>query len=376
MSQSFFKWDDDFKTGNSTLDAQHFAFVEMVNDLLELSITNKKISLNTIETISNRLSDYVANHFSTEEAMMKKYDVDPRHCEEHIKCHTDFVTEFINQFSDTTRLHDPKKLNDIVEFLIRWLACHILNTDKSLVKQINFIVEDGLTPSEAYEIEDLVIDSPTEPLLKALKVLYLLVSKKNKEIEKQNHELEKNVKLRTTELTEANEKLNQMLYLDLLTGLPNRRFVMEETQKLIFNWERYNVPFSILFVDVDKFKAVNDHYGHENGDKILKWIAEFLKNNIRKTDIACRLGGDEFIVICSHTDAEGAMIIGEKLNDLCSKSSDQKLEFWVPSLSIGVSTVTDLLRTPSELLKLADDAMYTSKLKGGGTTSFMSEEIL
>ncbi|MCK8060218.1 MULTISPECIES: GGDEF domain-containing protein [unclassified Fusibacter] len=373
MPQNFFKWDNDFNTGNEIIDSQHFALVEMINDLLEISINNKLIKTETIEKTSSKLSAYIDEHFSTEKALMEKYSIDHRHREEHLQFHKDFVHEVTNQFEITDKQINPKKLKAIVEYLIRWLAYHILNTDKSLTRQLTYIADDGMTPAEAYEMEEQITETSTEPLLKALKVLYLLVSRKNKEIELKNVQLEEKVKQRTAELSEANEKLSQLLYHDVLTGLPNRRYVMAEIEKLLNNWARYRVPFSILFIDVDKFKSVNDNYGHENGDKVLQWIADLLSSTVRKTDIACRLGGDEFIVICPNTEADGAFIVGKKLNAYCSSDDAQEFEFWNPSLSIGVSTVNDLITTPSELIKTADNAMYVSKCNGGGTTSLSKD---
>ncbi len=373
MSNNFFKWDEDFNTGNSQIDSQHFALVEMINELLELSVNNAIIELEIINDISSKLSEYVKMHFSTEDALMEKYEIDQRHLSEHRQCHKEFVSQITNQFSDSIKLQNPKNINDIVEYLIRWLAYHILSTDKSLVRQLNYIINDKMSPLDAFEKENRITESSAEPFLKALKVLYLLVSRKNKEIESKNKELEEKVKLRTSELSEANEKLSHMLFRDVLTGLPNRRFVMDEIEKLISNWERYEVHFSILFIDVDKFKAVNDNYGHENGDKVLKWIANFIKSNIRETDIACRLSGDEFIIICSNTTEDGALSIGKKLNLLCKKEWSENLEFWKPSLSIGISTITNKVSNSNELLKAADSAMYRSKTKGGGITSLATE---
>ena len=87
---------------------------------------------------------------------------------------------------------------------------------------------------------------------------------------------------------------------DELTGLFNRRYAINAIDQLIGNWKRYGATFSVLFIDVDKFKSVNDNYVHEYGDRVLKWVANFFKNNIRETDIACRLGGDEFLIICNY----------------------------------------------------------------------------
>ena len=369
MSRDFFKWDNDFNTGNNIIDYQHFGLVEIINELLELSLHNNLVELDKIINISTRLSLYVNEHFSTEENLMDKYLVDERHVKEHKQSHSDFKKELAHQFSDPEKLLNSKQLNYVLEYLIRWLVYHILNTDKNLVRQISYITEDRLSPFESFEKEERINELSTEPLLKALKFLYTLVLKKSREIESKNIELEEKVRLRTAELSKANEKLSQMLFQDVLTGLPNRRYVMDELEKLINNWKRYNVPFSILFIDVDKFKFVNDTYGHENGDKLLKWISVFLNKHIRNTDVACRLGGDEFVIICSNTDKNGAITLGQKLNKLCTENPMQQFKFWKPSLSIGVASISKNITSPSELLKKADESMYLSKSKGGGITS-------
>ena len=122
-----------------------------------------------------------------------------------------------------------------------------------------------------------MVESNTEPLLKALKALYNLVSEKNKELEQKNKELEEKVINRTKELTDANTKLEKLSLVDELTGLYNRRFVIMEIEKQIYNWNRYKVHFSLIYVDADKFKGVNDNFGHEKGDFVLKWVADFFK---------------------------------------------------------------------------------------------------
>lgn len=302
---------------------------------------------------------------------MKKHKLDERHIREHVKIHRDFVDEVEALFKDHEDSMFMDKFNDITEYLIRWLAYHILNTDKGMVHQIDLVKINGMSSDQAFEFDALSKENSTEPLLKALKVLYHLVVKKNKEIEMKNRELEIKVMERTAQLEHSNQKLNEMLLEDTLTKLPNRRYVMNEVQKLIDNYERYEEVFSILFIDLDKFKSVNDNYGHDYGDKVLLWVADFLKSNIRKTDIACRLGGDEFVIICSHTDEHSGMKIGEKLKKVCQETNDEIVEYWKPSLSIGVVVCRDKVSTPSELLKIADEAMYLSKTSGGGKTSLV-----
>lgn len=369
MDKTFFKWDKDFLTGNTEIDKQHFELVRLINELLQASMNFDNCDLKTIANIKASLSNYVVVHFSDEEVLMEKYKLEPIYVDEHIKIHQDFVSKVQHLFKELDEDVNEAKLGKISEYLIRWLAYHILNTDKSLVRQIENIRKNNLTPEEAYLLETQMNEASTEPLLKALKVLYRLISQKNKEIEAKNIELEQRVLERTQELENAIKQLKTMSVSDDLTGLPNRRYVMEELDKLISEWDRYKVPFSLLFIDIDNFKMVNDHYGHHAGDRVLKWIGEYLTNNTRKNDIVCRLGGDEFVVVCTHSTIDQAITIGNKLNKISQLKPLKGLELWQPSISIGIATIESSSQNASELLKAADKAMYDAKSHGGGQIS-------
>ena len=363
---SYFQCDKDLETGIDSIDRQHAQLVEIINESMKLSFQNDRIETSYVEDIVNRLQLYVFEHFNNEKTLMEIHQIDARHREAHNNLHQDFINRVNDAFSDMDALSSPMKLSEVNEFLIRWLAYHILNMDKSLVRQINLISIEGYTPEEAYNREINFVESSTEPLLKALKALFFLVSEKNIELEKKNFELEEKVKTRTKELEDANERLEKISIIDELTSLPNRRFVMGEIEKLIHQWERYQIRFSILFIDVDKFKNVNDVYGHDYGDQVLRWIADFLKSHIRKTDVACRLGGDEFVIICAHCDKNSAYDMGHKLNEAYRHMDRKdKLPFWEPSLSIGVAEYDETFKAASEILNKADAAMYEAKKSGG-----------
>ncbi|MBE0450254.1 MAG: GGDEF domain-containing protein [Clostridia bacterium] len=372
MEGIYFQWDKDFLTGLNKVDEQHRGLVEIINDLLKFSLKTELIGVDEIDEILDRLTNYVVDHFQTEDELMFAYGIDTRHIELHKRLHSDFVRNVNRYFSNKNELRDPEKLNEVSEFLVRWLAYHILNTDKSMVRQMEYIKNDGLTGVEAYEKDQGYVDATTEPLLKALKGLFYLVSQKNKELENQNQELEIRVKERTIALEDANRKLQELSMNDALTGLPNRRYIMGEIDRLIDHYERYQVVFSVLFIDLDKFKAVNDTYGHEKGDEVLKWISGFLKKNVRKTDIACRLGGDEFVVVSPHSNGEGALSLAQKLCELLhSEESQIQIPFWKPSFSIGVAEVNANVKSASGLLIEADAAMYEVKKSGRGGAHLM-----
>jgi diguanylate cyclase (GGDEF)-like protein/hemerythrin-like metal-binding protein len=370
MIKSYFQWNHDLTTGISSIDLQHKKLIDIINDVLQLCFNNDLIDEKKITEIYKNLSLYVVEHFSSEEKIMKDFFVDSRHFDEHVRVHAEFK-ETVNQlFLEHEALINPDRLGEVAEFLIRWLAYHILSMDKSLTRQISLIQNEGISAEKAYEREKEFVETSSEPLLKALRALFYLVTEKNNALNKANSELEEKVRVRTASLMEANKKLEEYSMQDELTGLPNRRYAFAEIEQLINNWKRYDGVFSILFIDVDKFKAVNDNYGHEYGDKVLKWIATFLRSQLRNTDIPCRLGGDEFLIICSHCNAENAMKLGIKISEASRVYSRQEIDnCWEPSISIGVAEIDHSCETVNDILKKADHAMYSSKNQGGGVVT-------
>lgn len=374
MNNIFFKWDKDLVTGINAIDTQHRGLIEIINTSLQLCFNNETISEAVIEDIYNKLQLYITQHFKTEEQLMKQFDVDSRHLDMHIALHNEFKETVANLFYDFSILVNPEKLGFVTEYLVRWLAYHILNTDKSLVRQIILIRDKEFSPELAFDQEVNFIESSTEPLLKALRSLFYLVSEKNKALTQANFELEEKIQSRTSELLDANKKLNKILMQDELTGLSNRRYAIHAIEQSIYNWKRYGLKFSLLFIDVDKFKAVNDNFGHEYGDKVLKWLSDFLRSNLRENDIPCRLGGDEFLIICNNCDAKNALSIGYKINKECKSYNLQELNgCWVPSLSIGIAEVSENCESTNDILRNADSAMYISKQNGGDQTTLAND---
>lgn len=362
INHNFFNWEADWMTGIQTIDTQHRGLLDIINKLLQLCMKNDVASMNEVENIQQKLVQYVDVHFKTEESLMNHFNIDFRHYKEHKNLHEDFVEQVQVMFNEIILNSEIDRVCEIAEFLIKWLAYHILNTDKSLVRQIHAIEELKKTPKEAYDLEIERIEATSEPLVKALRALFYIVSEKNKALKEANQELEKKILERTKALIEANEKLEAYSMYDELTGLPNRRFILFEIEKAINQWQRYQTHFSILFIDADKFKSVNDNFGHDYGDLVLKWLSGFFKNSIRKSDIACRLGGDEFVIICEHCDLKCAYTLAEKLStNIKNYELDTLREVWNPSISIGVVEVNESNMTTKDILKRADEAMYISK---------------
>lgn len=364
-----FEWDTEFDTGIEQVDAQHRRLIEIINNGVQLCVSDRKILYAEVEALKNALVDYTVHHFSCEEEIMEREKVDSRHITEHIAIHKSFVQAVSKQFEDMEALQQRDKLAEVAEYLIRWLAYHILNTDKSLASQLVKIAS-GVSPAIAWEEESKKKESSSEPLLKALKALFLIVSEKNQELEKANAILEEKVRQRTKDLEEANVKLQELSVQDELTKLPNRRFALHTLEQLVDLWQRYKTEFALMFVDVDKFKPINDTHGHEKGDYILKWMAEFLRSNFRKTDLVCRFGGDEFLVLLPESDKDSAEKAAKLLQQRVAEQNAVKaIPFWNISLSIGIAHSTDDCFSVDVLIRRADDAMYRVKKAGGGSVA-------
>ncbi len=173
-------------------------------------------------------------------------------------------------------------------------------------------------------------------------------------------------------------KLYHQAIIDGLTGLYNRHFLMLKLKEEIKKAYRYKQPLSLIFADIDLFKQVNDKFGHSSGDQILIQFTDLLKKSIRESDLACRFGGEEFVIILPQTNMSNAQLLAERLREKTAVGkfsiNNIKISF---TASFGVSSLQDLgfensvnfgdeaLNNIAEnLLAWADDALYRAK-KGG-----------
>ena len=185
----------------------------------------------------------------------------------------------------------------------------------------------------------------------------------DKELIKTNRQLMK----QSEELKAISENLKKMSVTDELTGLYNRRRFDELIKSEMDMSYRYGDSNSILIIDIDHFKKINDNYGHPCGDSVLKDIAGLLKSKFRKTDVLCRIGGEEFVALCKRADKQSAMVIAENLRDIVENASMQYGELDIKiTISIGIATVTNKSsdRDRDNLYRYADIALYHSKDAG------------
>jgi len=357
-----FHWGKYFATGLPEIDNQHHHLVNLINQLGEL-ITENEVHIEDVDRIYNQLAAYATYHFQEEEKAMNAIKVDPRHLNCHIDMHERFLDDVSSIYSSISAANlEPAQ--SLLKLLTHWLAYHILGQDQDMAKQIHAI-QSGVTPSKAYDALEQEKNAATEPLIEALNGLFEQVSLRNKELKKLNDSLEEKVALRTKELSEANLHLEEMSLTDVLTGLPNRRHAMRHLSIL---WEKSlesESPLTCIMIDADYFKEVNDTYGHDAGDLVLRELAKALQYSFRTDDLVCRLGGDEFLVICPNTEkADGAYIAELTRKAISELRVPTGGKPWHGSISAGVaSRLPDMARC-EDVIMMADKCVYAAKKAG------------
>lgn len=161
------------------------------------------------------------------------------------------------------------------------------------------------------------------------------------------------------------QKAKEQAITDGLTGVKTHRFFMEALNAEWRRATRVGRSFSLLLLDLDKFKFVNDYYGHLEGDILLQQVGRLLEHNCRRSDVVARYGGDEFVVLMPETNAEQALTLGEKLRVWLA--NDPLLREKKITASLGLATFPTHASTPPELIQISDASMYLAKHQGGNT---------
>jgi diguanylate cyclase (GGDEF)-like protein len=217
---------------------------------------------------------------------------------------------------------------------------------------------------EYYRSERVVFDEESDRRLKTIEIIHQVeTARKDAEIyQLRNVELQQEVE----ERKRAQAALERLATTDTLTGLANRRYFIELAERVFYQAQRYNRPLSVVMIDVDNFKHINDTFGHAAGDEVLRAVARRMQEVLRRSDILGRYGGDEFVMLLPETGQEGARRMTERLRAAVATMAGALPELDAPvSLSIGLVSATRMASlTLDALLQYADKALYASKQAG------------
>jgi diguanylate cyclase (GGDEF)-like protein len=237
----------------------------------------------------------------------------------------------------------------------------------------------------AFSTEDLAIEAvrlgaydylkkPVDDLgLFALLIRQIL---QKQALARENRRLLEDLKVRNTELNSANERLLNMATTDPLTGAYNRRYILARLDQQFQQSQRYEEPFAVLMIDLDHFKSVNDRYGHQVGDEVLKHLTGTVRRLVRATDLFGRYGGEEFLLILHQTGVDDAMLTAERIrreiekSPWCSGPHNIRM-----TISMGLMTAPHpALDCPATMVRAADAALYRAKA-GGRNRVVLAEEV-
>lgn len=211
----------------------------------------------------------------------------------------------------------------------------------------------------------------SKDLYDAYRLLHTKVDFANDELKQANDRLkEANAELihKSEELQHVNDELVKLSFTDPLTGTYNRRYFEEIIDTEIAMSLRHNETNSVLLMDIDHFKRINDTYGHPAGDMVLKQFADIVKGVVRKTDAVCRLGGEEFVILTRRTTIETCLLIANKIRQVVAAmpfDTDTEKQINI-TVSIGIATFPDKhsTSTADSLIASADKALYWCKQNG------------
>lgn len=210
---------------------------------------------------------------------------------------------------------------------------------------------------EQRRVEDVSLRYPDNPLLSE----HVQLSKRYTKLARRLDKISKISDGFQTQLKDLNAVLQRDSLTDPLTGLANRRAMLDRLRAEANRSERGGHTFTVMMCDLDHFKRVNDTYGHEAGDQVLKEVAGIFRENLRSFDLCARWGGEEFLVLLADTDSENAMAVAEKLRALVQ---EQPVPYAGHSISITVSgglATHDPENSLTETLREADRALYAAK---------------
>lgn len=230
---------------------------------------------------------------------------------------------------------------------------HVL-TDNDIIMIDNFTIK-------VLAEEDSLLDEKSQPGQESI----VLEKQFEKIIDcvRDNSRLVKDIKGIKKLIDDDRKKLKKAANIDALTGIFNRRFFDQFIKREIQRDARYGHSLSLLLLDIDYFKNINDEFGHQQGDEVLRWLASKIKSIIRQTDVVARFGGEEFVLLLTETKPANALLVAEKIRSQIELES----QYFVPkqfTVSMGISCYPDNGFSDDIIIKAADAALYQSKQNG------------
>jgi two-component system, cell cycle response regulator len=210
------------------------------------------------------------------------------------------------------------------------------------------------------------------PLNPRLLLAKISAAKRMTALRHENEKDREDIRHFAAELAVSNRRLQEVALVDALTGFPNRHFFNERLQQEWATSTRSQRPISCFMLDLDNFKHINDTYGHDVGDSVLRQALAAIRLAVRAQDIVARTGGDEFVVLCPDTSIEAAMVCAERVRHSIESAQIQSgmLSLKI-SASIGVACRDHAIIDSESLLKRADQGMYLAKHGGRNRVSSM-----
>ncbi len=363
-----FPWNKNFETGIATIDEQHKVLVSLLNELAGTLARDDQLEINRV---FDELAEYANFHFETEEAIWVEYFGDDSWLSSHQLTHSSFLPKVVELKEQDTNKPLIEIIEGIVKFLIRWLAFHIIDSDKRLAFVVHNM-EKGLSFEEAKIASDKKMSGSIRVLIETVMAMYDGLSSRTLDLMRERHErrrVEEELHEANTQLREANIKLEELAITDQLTGLFNRRHFNNIFKQELKRANRENTYLSLIIMDIDFFKKLNDNYGHSKGDRVLVQLGQKLINLCQRPgDYAFRLGGEEFGVLAANLEPQGTVEFAEIVRkgiEALGIPHEYSDAANILTVSIGsITMMPDETDTIDDYMSIADARLYKAKKLG------------
>lgn len=356
-----FPWHEHFNTDITEIDHQHQQLVMLLNRLAS-NLTLAEAPDVTVPF--DKLTNYARTHFSDEEQLWDEYFEDDDWLVSHQQSHASFVSELKELKLRAQGQLPQDAVEEIIHFLIRWLAFHILFEDKRMALALRK-EQQGIPKAQAKEHASQTMNSSMRDLMDSVLSMYDGLSSRTLSLMREQKER----RAAQEQLQQLNQQLEQLTITDTLTGLHNRRHFDAVLDAELKRAARSQTSLTLMLIDLDHFKHLNDHYGHSAGDQALQHVGRTLNALCRRpSDFCFRVGGEELAIVCTGQDEQNAQafaeIIRARIEALAipNKTSSQTP---ILTASMGLYTTTPSPDTDiKELFAKADDALYSAKKTG------------